>query len=304
MEDNSKTQAPDSQQTDRPILPRKPARYDFLKAANPDHPLITRYHDQMKIYNEYWLKANPPKEPEPKPQLKKLVEIDFVSLYGLFKEAYLEANAKEFNPELNNGEPKILAFTLLYYIFHNEAFLKSPILNKTINQPHLDKGLLVIGSYGCGKTSIFKAIRHLCFTALTDEEIKVKDVDGDMVSLQRYRRLFFAYFTTNDVVTDYEGCSTQEAKTRFWYIMSKGRHYYDDLMREREASNYGKLEIFKDILESRYDKRSPTMASLNYDGDTAETTLQAMGRKYGPRVYDRLFEMFNVVEVNGKSLRK
>lgn len=289
---------------DRPELPRRPSQYDMLKAANPNHPLIVKYHEAQKKYNEYWLKAMPAKEPEPMPELKKLVEIDFVSLYGLFKVFFLNANGEEFNPNHNNGEPKVLVYTLMYYLFRDIKFMSSPLLNNTINEPNRYKGLLVMGGYGCGKTSIFKAFRQLFFEASRDESILVKDVDGEMVPLKRYRKLFFAFFSVNDVVKDYEGCTTQEGKTRFWDIMIKGRHYYDDLTKEREASNYGKVELFQDILEGRYEKKMLTMASLNYMGETAESTLKAMGAKYGPRVYDRIFEMFNIVELKGKSLRK
>lgn len=289
---------------DKPPLPRMPARYDFLKASNPNHRLVVEYHEAQKKYNEYWLKAMPGKTPEPKPELKKLVEIDFVSLYGLFKTAFLLANEKEFDPDYNNGEPKLFVFTLMYYIFRNERFLTSPLLNTAITEVSLSKGFLVIGWYGCGKTAVFKALKYLFFEALQDETIMVKDVEGDMIPLKRYRKLFFAFFSVNDVVKDYESCTTAEGKTRFWDVMVKGKHYYDDLMKERAASNYGKVELFQDILETRYDKKSQTMGSMNYVGDTAESTLKAMGVKYGPRVYDRAFEMFNIIEMKGKSLRK
>lgn len=289
---------------DKPELPRRPAQYDLLKATNPDHHLIVKYHEAQRKYNEYWIKAMPPKNPEPQADIKKLVEVDFLFLYGMFKEAYLRANGVEFDPKHNDGEPKVFVFTLMYYLFRDSKFLSSPLLNKTINNPHMGKGLLVMGGYGCGKTTIFKAFKYLFFEASRDENVIVKDVEGEMVPLKRYRKLFFAFFSVNDVVKDYEGCSTQEGKTRFWDVMIKGRHYYDDLTKERAASNYGKVELFQDILEGRYEKSSLTMASLNYAGKTAESTLKAMGSKYGPRVYDRIFEMFNIVELKGKSLRK
>lgn len=293
---------------EKPDLPRKPPQYDLLKASNPNHHLVVRYHEEQKKYNEYWLKAMPPKTVEPKPELKKLVQVDFVYLYGLFKTAYTLANGTDFNPNHNDGEPKVFVFTLLYYLFRCDNFYSSPLLNNAVSIPSLDKGILVMGWYGCGKTSIFKALKHLFFEASRDEALMIKDVDGDMVPLKRYRKLFFAFFSVNEVVKDYEGCSTQEGKNRFWDIMSKGRHYYDDLTKEREASNYGKVELFQDILESRYDKKVITMASLNYckgsDESLAASTLKAMGVKYGPRIYDRAFEMFNIIELQGKSLRK
>lgn len=292
------------QDPNKPEHPRRPPQYELLKATDPNHRLIVQYHEAQKKYNEYWIKARPPKEQEPKQELKKLVEIDFVYLYGMFRTAYKLANGIYFDPEYNDGEPKIFVFTLMYFIFKSEKFYDSPLLNKEINTASLKKGLMVIGGYGCGKTSIFKAFRYLFFESERNEEILIKDVDGDKVPLKRYRKLFFAFFPVNDVVKDYEACSTAEEKSRFWQVMEKGNHYYDDLMKERQASNYGKIELFQDILETRYEKRCMTMASLNYVGKTVKNTLDEIEKKYGPRVYDRVFEQFNIVELKGKSLRK
>ena len=60
--------------------------------------------------------------------------------------------------KLNNEKLNATNFYNLMsdYLGKNERFLNSTILNKKINEPHLFKGLLVIGGYGCGKTSIFK----------------------------------------------------------------------------------------------------------------------------------------------------
>ena len=74
-------------------------------------------------------------------------------------------------------------------------------------------------------------------------------------------------------------------------------------MTESTASNYGKLEIFKDLFEMRYTNRAKTLISLNYAG-TLDETLDEISKKYGERVYDRLFEMFNIIELHGESLRK
>ena len=64
------------------------------------------------------------------------------------------------------------------------------------------------------------------------------------------------------------------------------------------------VEIFKDILEKRYSNNAKTMVSMNYSGNSVEDTLDAISIKYGERVYDRIFEMFNIIDLHGKSLRK
>ena len=59
------------------------------------------------------------------------------------------------------------------------------------------------------------------------------------------------------------------------------------------VSRIKKVEIFKDILEKRYSNNAKTMVSMNYSGNSVEETLDAISDKYGERVYDRIFEMFN-----------
>jgi DNA replication protein DnaC len=288
-----------------PQRPRKPSTYDMLKQSNPEHRLVTEYDAAMKIFDEYWesvrLENLSAIKTEPV-EVKKLVEVDIKSAYSLFKIKYFEVTGREFDFDANEGESKMLAYTLLYYFFRDERFLKSPLINTEINDPGMMKGVLVIGDYGCGKTSIFKAIRKMFFDAERDDTVMIGDVDGDDVSLKRYRRLF-GYYTANEVVQMFEACTCNEEKERFWQIFNKGEIYFDDLMTERQASNYGKVELFKDILEIRDDKSLRTLGSTNYEGNTNET-LMALGKKYGPRVYDRLFKMFNIIELKGGSLRK
>ena len=75
-------------------------------------------------------------------------------------------------------------------------------------------------------------------------------------------------------------------------------------MAEEKANNYGKIELFKQIFEKRYSNRTKTIISLNYVGDTVESTLEAFAERYGERNYDRIFEMYNIIELKGESLRK
>jgi len=99
--------------------------------------------------------------------------------------------------------------------------------------------------------------------------------------------------------------------------MNLGDRYFDDIKTERHASNYGKVNLFKDILENRYNNRvqivkgvtkiNKTFGTCNYkegyEGNT-EVALEEFGEMYGGRIYDRLFEMFNIIEFKGKSFRK
>jgi hypothetical protein len=298
----------------KPEFPRRPSSYDQLKKLDPEHKVIKAYEEKLKAYQEYWAEVdrlNPPSLPPESVKLKKLVEMDIKSLYGLFCNSFFEVTGHMFNPEANDGEAKKLVYTLLYYLCRSENFLKSPLLNREVSEPDIKKSLLVIGGYGCGKTSVFKSLHKLFFEAERSKEIMVKDVEGDFVHLHRYRR-GFAYHTANGAVEQFEACDSPERKERFWKITSGGLAYFDDVMTERQASNYGKVELFKDIFEKRYEASKFTMASCNYPeimsdngvrlGSVKETVI-AIGNRYGPRVHDRMWS-FNIIELKGKSMRK
>jgi DNA replication protein DnaC len=240
-----------------------------------------------------------------KVELPEYAEASISSLYFQFKQFYKIENKKEFKPEAHNGQAKILAVTLLYYFFKNKSFYKSPILNKKTSIPDLDKGLLVVGGTGYGKTSTFKALHKMLFTGCTTPVKFILDIKGNLQPITRYKPLF-AFSTCNDVVSEYEGLNTAEEKKNFWNKYTKGTRYFDDLTTEREASNYGKVNLFQEMFEKRSIDLPKTIATMNYHNQSGrlEQTLDYLGEKYGFRVHDRLFQMFNIIELKGTSLRK
>jgi len=240
-----------------------------------------------------------------KVELPEYARANLSYLYKMFLLFYLSENNKEFDPSANNGEAKILVYTLLAYFFKDKMFLNSPILNKTISKPDLNKGLLVVGGTGCGKTSTFKAIHKMLFTGCTTPVKFILDINGNLQPITRYNPLF-GFSTCNDVVSEYEGLNTAEEKKNFWNKYTKGTRYFDDLTTEREASNYGKVNLFQEMFEKRSIDLPKTIATMNYHDQSGslKQTLDYLGEKYGFRVHDRLFQMFNIIELKGTSLRK
>lgn len=301
-----------------PERPRKPSSYDKLKQIEPEHRLVVEYDAKWKLYEEYQesLMKSRAKTKEEKPPLKKLTEVDINDVYLLFQKKYLEVNNEYFDPKVNGGESKKLVFTLLYYFFYKDNFFKSPLLNTFFNKPSFKKGLMIFGGYGCGKTSVFKAFHKLFFDARNEPYIMVKDIDGDEVHLKRYK-VYFIYHTANDVVEEYELIDSRKKEhqlAHFWQNLKAPDIYFDDVMTERQASNFGKVEIFKDVFEKRDSNKLRTFCSLNYAEivdatgskkfGTIKETLYEFRKKYGPRNYDRVFSNYNIIELTGKSLRK
>lgn len=284
------------------IPPRKTAAIEaLLKINNVDHPIAKKYLEEFEAYQknlENHMNQFPKKEEIIMPELQP-IPVD--NLYEVFKEGFKFFNGKPFDENSNNSEGRKLARTLCAYFLQKEGFYKSPLINNKSN-PNLKKGLMIIGSYGTGKTSILKTFYQI-FANANNHPITVIDKNGTAQFLGRYK-LGFGYFTANEVVKKFEAILDPLEKELFWKKFSNGIKYFDDVMTENTASNYGKVEVFKDILEMRYSNSAKTLISLNYSGTTVNETLEALSTKYGERVYDRLFEMFNIIELKGESLRK
>lgn len=203
-------------------------------------------------------------------------------IWESFKESFLENEGKWFietNETLQNIKP------LVYYFLGDIETFKQCKNVSTLSKPSLEKGLLIIGNYGNGKTSVFRAF-----------EKALKQTD-----------LIFKGYSANEAVTMFEACKDAQEKEEFFKIMNKGTRYFDDIKTERMASNYGKTQLFKDILEARYNNKVRTYITCNFKENYPNDLNKAFdefGEKYGSRVFDRLFEMFNIIEFTGKSFRE
>lgn len=303
-------QAP--KETDKPnfIPPRVTGAISLmLKNKMFDHPMVKKFLEDKKAYDEEYqkfLKSLPETKEVELPELKP---IDIESLYQVFKEAYKHFRGIEFNEKLNRrpenkyGESAILARTICAYLTKNKSFYNSPILNKKCNTPDLNKGIMIIGTMGTGKTSVMKTFYDM-FLFSGNNPLGVQDVEENMQYLRRYK-LGFKFYNTHEVVQDYHH-SAKEHQDIFWKKHKTGLSYYDDLMTEKLA--FGKDELFREILETKYNNDTPVILSMNYsqkeDVENLETTLDAYAARYGERLYDRAFSQFNFLELRGKSLRK
>lgn len=269
-----------------------PNKYNHLKSLNPES-LTEEQKQQMKAFKEK--RNSTPEEQilkiaeyfEKIFQVKEKTEVSLNSreLWLLFKKHFQLIHGKPFvkTPEtIQNLEP------ILYYFAKDERFFECANLTR-LSEPSFEKGLLIIGAFGNGKTSVMKVFESIF------REIKGTGFKG---------------YSANEVVTMFEKISNEDGectRKEFESIMFNGIRYFDDLKTERIASNYGKVNIFKDILEERYNRNSKTHITCNFKegfNGNIKVGIDEFGEKYGGRVYDRVFEMFNIVEFKGKSFRK
>lgn len=198
----------------------------------------------------------------------------FKKLYG--KELILNKHSKNFLE------------TLINYFYQHEDFLNSPCLIKNLNNPSRDKGMLLVGNPGLGKSMFLKTF-----------EIIFKNYS------HLNTNFYFIFSDVNDIVTEFESLETSE-KNNFYQKQFSGFRCYDDVKSERQASNFGIVNLMQEILQQRANKNKKTILICNFNDNypnNIEEALNEFGTKYGARVYDRLFEMFNIIEVGGKSLR-
>ena len=95
-------------------------------------------------------------------------------------------------------------------------------------------------------------------------------------------------------------------REEFYEKYNKGSRIFDDVKAERNASNFGKVNLFEEIFLSRDANRAKTIITCNFHNqfpNNFERALDEFGEKYGPRVYDRLFSNYNFIFLDGKSFR-
>ncbi|MFD2916423.1 P-loop NTPase family protein [Psychroserpens luteus] len=213
--------------------------------------------------------------------LKPRGDLSKQSLWNYFVDVFQKTHGKKFVNDINSlNNLKIL----FHYFLRDEAFFECDNLRKDISTPSFDKGLLIIGGYGLGKTDYFKVFESI---------------------FKNYPDLRFKFYTSKELVHKYEICEKPMDKQCFFKDVERKLMFIDDISSERTASNFGKVDVIDEVLIHRYDNKLRTFASCNYtsDDNCAQQTLVDLGIRYGSRMYDRFHEMFNIIEFKGKSYR-
>lgn len=268
-------------------------RYNFLKSLSPDD-LTEQEVEQMKHFEEVHFQSDEQKENQAKHWQKvreSVVEVEkrFTKkeLWNLFLKTFKEIHGKDFvyNDEiLENIKP------IMYYFLKDENFFFCENLSN-LSQPSFDKGILLIGNFGNGKTAVIATFEKI---------------------FKGHKSTSFKGYSTNEVVNLFEKINpaSQEqliTRSEFDKMMNTGKRYFDDIKTERHASNFGKMNLMKDILEVREKNNLLTHGSCNFkDGfdNDIPSALDEFEEKYGSRLYDRIFKMFNIIEFKGKSFRR
>jgi DNA replication protein DnaC len=235
--------------------------------------LTTEQENQISEYENSTLSV---KFSEPEPEVIPLTRLPFDWLQRMFMKCWKMNEGKDL---IFTESTKPIYRALTQYFARSEDFKNT---NITENIPELKKGLLIIGDYGCGKTSMLRAFQMVGKSLLPDPI------------------LWFNSVSCNALVMEFEGMDTKDksAKKHFFQKYNKAAvMYFDDFGTESNASNFGIKNLMKDILEERYANNKRTFLTSNL-------SLLEIQEKYGDRVYDRLQEMFNIIQMSGDSFRR
>lgn len=175
-----------------------------------------------------------------------------------------------------NDENKNFYYSLICYFARDKRFFNSPALFNKDNAS-FEKGLLIAGNPGGGKTFAFRAFNKL----------------GELLSLTDNR---FKVVYSQEVIDSFNVNGHKDIQN-----FKRGQKYFDDIGAESVGSHFGKEEIFRTILEARHrlfiEQGTKTFFSTNFD-------LQKIEERYGKRVESRVHEMFNLIHAKSIDFRK
>lgn len=174
---------------------------------------------------------------------------------------------------------------LFYYFLQDDAFFECSNLRAEISKPSFNKGLMIVGAYGIGKTAYLKVFEKIFKT---------------------YPDFRFRGFGVKDLVREYEACKTPVEKTHFIQQKVRPGLFLDDIASERVANNFGKCDVVEEILFSQHEKGYKTYVTCNHTNsqNNVEQSVMDIGKRYDGRIHDRFYQMFNIIEFSGKSMRR
>ena len=197
--------------------------------------------------------------------------------------------AKSIEPKfkITENNKHVLRLMLLYFS-GNPVFI-TEMEDYFKVKGSFDKGLLIIGGVGTGKSMLFDIFKHYTMNILHTNSFQVHTaidiIDSVNVSGVEYLEKYSHNFEHTNKRPNPLRC------------------YIDDIASKNETvKNYGtEINVIEQLLSLRYNvfKRYGTLTHAT--SNKYPTELLSL---YDARIVDRMKEMFNIIELSGESFRK
>jgi hypothetical protein len=207
--------------------------------------------------------------------------------YQQTKDYMLHRAKTLFNGQFRLDDHNTPVFDLLcYYFSESKDFIEIGTL-MGLNNPSLNKGVILAGNFGRGKTwlmSLFRKNNRQVFHVEHAKDIsKSFHVGGEEAILRHYNKIKNAFNDPAVLYQEYSGLCIE------------------DIGREDIKNNYGnKTNVIADVMEARYINKC--MGPF-FHGTTNMTAAQ-IGEFYGGMVQSRLRECVNFIELGGPDRRR
>ena len=163
---------------------------------------------------------------------------------------------------------------------NNEAVISQIFLYMTMNEKFsgdLQKGIMLVGKYGSGKTLIMQAMTEL---------------HNAIINTMQIQRPLLKFLKSSDLLEDLKDKPIKNYARLPLVIDEFGRE-------PKQIMEYGNLKSpIIELLCERYDNGSLTHGTSNFTLDTL-----CCENQYGKMTGDRIKSMFNFVELKGESRR-
>ncbi|PXX26260.1 IstB-like ATP binding protein [Thalassospira sp. 11-3] len=251
----------------------KNAKKEPITAGEALRKLKTMMDDRSAV-NTQLVFNNPGAAKEQKPAYV----LSKKDLWRLF-DYYAAKAVKESNSTLEAYEINNVVLTVLKYMIQDPEF---NVLNMVKNTPSLQKGLLIHGPYGVGKSMLFSILQN---------------VGRELATKRNCTDIWFTYITANDLVQRYmDAAKNEKGADNVFSIENyyKGVLFIDDLGHEEKAFN--KTELIGQLLFERHRRGAKTHVTTNFPPSE-------ISQRYGAFIGDRLPQMFNFIKWNGNTKR-
>jgi len=193
----------------------------------------------------------------------------------------------KFEFVLDNDNHDTFDLLCHYFTGNVDGFMKQAKL-MGVEMPSIDKGILLAGNFGTGKTVLMKLFG------------------------KNNRQVYFirpAKTISNQYLTSKEKVIPEEYLVPFKNAINDAATFFqplsglciDDLGSENEKNNFGnKVNVIGDLIEARYHDKF-TGVFLHATTNLSSDELVAF---YGERVVSRMKEIFNFVELSGEDRRR